>query len=40
MSHVQREIHWIIAMLLFFLEREALVDALFLFLKIVYAETR
>lgn len=40
MAHVQREIYWIIAMLLFFLEREAMVDMMFLILRTIYIETR
>jgi hypothetical protein len=40
MAHVQREIHWIVAMILFFLERDAMVDMMFLILRTIYIETR
>jgi len=39
-AHLQKEWYWVIAMLLFFLERDVLVDTLFLILGIIYNATR
>ena len=40
MSHLQKEWYWIIALILFFVERDMLTDALFLILGIIYNATR
>ena len=40
MAHLQKEWYWLIAMALFFLEREALTDTLLMILGIIYNVTR
>ena len=40
MAHLQKEWYWVFAMLLFFLERDVLLDTLFLILGIIYNSTR
>lgn len=39
-AHLQKEWYWIIALILFFVERDMLTDALFLILGIIYNATR
>jgi len=36
MSHVQREVYWIVAMILFFLERDAMVEMFLFFIGILF----
>jgi len=40
LDKLQKEWYWVFAILLFFLEREVLVDTLFLILGIIYNATR
>lgn len=35
MHNCQREIYWIVAMVMFFIEREAILDIMFLIIKLV-----
>ena len=39
-AHLQKEWYWIIALVLFFLERDVLTDTLLLILGIIYNATR